>query len=343
MIRVGLVGCGRMGKVHLRLLSELEGVQIVGVVDTDRDRANALAAGGRSGLVAGSLESLLELARPDAVHILSPPATHASLACTALQAGCHVFVEKPMALTADEARLVIAAAENGKILTVGHNYLFDPVIRTAQAYVAEDRLGQLLGFDAFHGALPGGPVWLFELPSGPWMEDVPHMLYLSMHFMGDIQVLQAIGHPPAKQSKVTELRVVAQHVGGVSSLIYSANTAPFRIRLTLFGTKRTLEIDLKAGTLVEHRAFKGHRWLTKGVAALDVTSQLLLGTGRNAVRVLLGRERGWPGLRALLEAFYAAIRDGGPSPAPAIEGLRVAELSEEIARLLKHPPSASVC
>ena len=133
MIRVGLVGCGRMGEVHLRLLGELEGVQIVGVVDTDRDRANALAAGGRSDLVAGSLESLLELARPDAVHILSPPATHASLACAALQAGCHVFVEKPMALTAEEARLVIAAAENGKILTVGHNHLFDPVIQTAQA------------------------------------------------------------------------------------------------------------------------------------------------------------------------------------------------------------------
>jgi predicted dehydrogenase len=319
-----------MGEVHLRLLSELEGVQIVGVVDTDRERANALAAGGRIDLVAGSLENLLELARPDAVHILTPPATHASLACTALKAGCHVFVEKPMSLTVQEAGLVVAEAKHGKILTVGHNHLFDPVIRGAQTYVAEGRLGQLLSLEAFHGALPGGPVWLFELPSGPWMEDVPHLLYLSMHFMGDIQVLQAIGHPPAKQSKVTELRVVAQHVGGVSSLIYSANTVPFRIRLTLFGTKRTLEIDLKAGTLVEHREFKGHRWLAKGAAALDVTFQLLLGTGRNAARVLLGRERGWPGLRALLEGFYAAIRDGGPSPVPALQGLRVAELSEEI-------------
>jgi len=323
-----------MGEVHLRILKKLPGVQIVGVADTDLGRANALAARGRIGLVAGDLESLLEQARPDAVHILTPPATHASLACTALKAGCHVFVEKPMALTAEDAALIASATEPGRVLTVGHNHLFDPVIRAARARVAAGRLGQLIGLDAFHGALPGGPVWLSELPWGPWMEDAPHLLYLSQLFMGDILTIHAIGQPNTVGSRVTELRLVAQHAGGASSITYSAGAVPFRIRLTLFGTKRAVEVDLITGTLIESREFQGHRWLTKGMATASVASQLLLGAGRNALDVLTGQVRSWPGLHALIEAFYEAIRTGGPSPVPVTQGVRVAELTEEIGRRL---------
>lgn len=339
MIRVGLIGCGRMGEIHLRIIKEIPGVRIVGLADTDADRANTLAAMGGIGLVSESLEGLLELAQPDAVHILTTPATHASLTCTALKAGCHVFVEKPMALTAHEAGLMVAAADRGKILTVGHNHLFDPVIREARARVASGHIGQLVGLDVFHGALPGLPGWVGELPSGPWMEDAPHLLYLSELFMGNPIAVWAIGHPMSEGSKVTEVRIVTQHAGGLSSLAFSVGTAPYRHRLILYGTKRTLEVDLITGTLFELRQFSGHRWLTKGMAVLHVTSQLLLGTGRNTVQVLMGRERGWPGLRALIEAFYEAIKGGRPSPVPAAQGLRVAELLEEIARLLKHPPS----
>lgn len=267
-------------------------------------------------MAAGSLEGVLGLARPDAIHILTPPATHTSLACTALKAGCHVFLEKPMALTAYDAALIASATEYGRLLTVGHNHLFDPVIREARARVAEGRLGQLIGLDAFHGSLPGGPVWLSELPTGPWMDAAPHLLYLSQLFLGDLLTVRANGYPNGEGSEGTEVRIVAQHLGGSSSLTFSEATVPYRHRLTLYGTKRTLDGDLIADTLVEVRSFGGHRWLTKGMATLDVTPQLLLGVGRNAVRVLMGPERGWPGLRELLGAFYSAIRTGGPSPVP---------------------------
>ncbi|HLC20797.1 MAG TPA: Gfo/Idh/MocA family oxidoreductase [Candidatus Methylomirabilis sp.] len=339
LIRVGIVGCGRMGEIHLRIVREVKGVEVVGVADTDVSRANAFAAKEKIGVAAGDLGSLMERSRPDAVHIVTPPATHASLACMALRAGCHVFVEKPMALTAQDAGLVVAAAKQGPILTVGHNHLFDPAIREACARVAQGRLGQLIGLDAFHGALPGLPGWLAELPYGPWMEDAPHPLYLSQLFMGDPLAVRAIGHPSSEGSKFKEVRVVTQHAGGVSSLTFSEATVPYRHRLTLFGTKRTLEIDLVAGSLVENRPITGHRWLAKGLANLDAASQLLLATGRNAARVLMRREQSWPGLRALIEAFYAAIRAGGPSPVPATQGVHVAKLLDEIGRLLTAAPN----
>jgi hypothetical protein len=103
------------------------------------------------------------------------------------------------------------------------------------------------------------------------------------------------------------------------------------------GSERTLEVDLVTGILLERRRIGGHRLLRKGIVALDLASQLIFGAGRNAVRVAMGRERGWAGLRVLLEAFYTAVRDGGSSPVPAAQGLRIVELTQEITRLLGEP------
>lgn len=340
-MRVGVVGCGFMGEVHLKLLKSLKRVEVVGLADTNLDRARALTARGKVARAFRDLESLLEEARPGAVHIVTPPATHASLACMALRAGCHVFVEKPMALTPHEASsMIAAAAENNRILTVGHNHLFNPVVVEAHRRVNENRLGEFLGLDIFHGTLPIQSSWLDELPSGPWINDIDHLLYIAQMFMGDPCSIRAIGYPHKESSKVMELRVVIQHRAGLSSLSYSSTTAPFRIRLTLFGSERTLEVDLLAGILLEQCRIGGHRLLRKGIAALDLASQLIFGAGRNAVRVAMGRERGWAGLRALLEAFYAAVREGGSSPVPAAQGLRIVELTQEITRLLGEPSSS---
>lgn len=342
MIRVAIVGCGRMGENHCRIVREVNGVAIMGVVDPNLDRARALAAGYAIQQAAAHLEELLERTRVDAVHILTPPTTHAPLACTALQAGCHVLVEKPMALTAAEAkRMLDAAAQHDRILTVGHNHLFDPVVREAHTRVVEGRLGRLVGIDVFHGSLPGSPPWVADLPSGPWINDMSHPLYLSQLFLGEHLTIRAVGYPPAGRQKVTEVRVVSQHAGGVSTLTLSTDTAPFRHRFTLFGTKRTLEVDLINEMLVETRPLSGHRWLRKGRAVLDVSIQLLLGAGRNACQVLTGRRQGWPGLRALIQAFYAAIEAGGPAPVPPMQGLRVVTHLEEISRQLLAMPDAA--
>ena len=339
MIRVAIVGCGRMGENHCRIIKELQGVSIVGAVDPNLERAKALAAGYAVEQAAAHLEELLTLTQVDAVHILTPPPTHAPLACTALQAGCHVLVEKPMALTTAEAeRMLDAATQHNRILTVGHNHLFEPVVREAQTRVVEGRLGRLVGLDVFHGCLPGSPPWVADLPSGPWINDMSHPLYLSELFLGEPLTIRAVGFPPAGRQKVREVRTVAQHAEGVSTLTLSTDAAPFRHKITLFGTRRTLEVDLIHEILVETRPFTGHRWLRKGRAVLDVSAQLLVGAGRNACQVLTGRGRGWQGLRTLIEAFYVAIQTGGPSPVPMTQGLRVVTWLEEISRQLLTTP-----
>jgi predicted dehydrogenase len=92
--RVALVGAGYVSAYHIRALETLPHVQIVGIADQSVDRARALA---RRFAIPGVFASLSDMrpARPDVVHILTPPASHAALAIEALEMGCDVFVEKP--------------------------------------------------------------------------------------------------------------------------------------------------------------------------------------------------------------------------------------------------------
>ena len=336
MIKVGIIGCGQMGDVHLKLLNNMKDVRVVGVADHDPERAKGLASRGNVKMAVKDLETLLERTNPDAVHILTPPFTHASLARTALQAGCHVFVEKPMAMTTQEARAMVASsADHNRILTVGHNHLFNPVVREAYSRVKDGYIGRPVGIDVFHGSLPISAPWISRLPSGPWFNDMDHLLYLSRLFMGDAHIVRAVGFSRIEKQRIDEVHIATLNTGGWGSLTYSVSAVPFQIRLTLFGDKRTVSLDLLSEIMLEHRSFDMHPWLRKGIASLDMASQILLRTGGKAIRVLTGHERSWAGLRLLLEAFYSAIREGTSSPVSLDDCLRVSEMKEEIQRHLK--------
>jgi predicted dehydrogenase len=334
MTRVGIVGCGRMGQNHLDVIRSLPGLEVVGAADNDAARARAFAERNALPFHAAALGTLIAGARPQVVHVLTPPFSHAALACEALDAGCHVYVEKPMALTSAEAQsMAAAAARAGRVLTVGHNNLFDTVVLEARERLASGRLGALVGVDVYHGTLPGSPPWVAGLPSGPWLNDTTHLLYLAQAFLGPATEVRALGHPA--RGGAAEMRAVLAHAGGLSTITLSCGAAPFRLRVILYGTRRTLEIELINGTMVESRPLGGHRWLAKGGAALGMARQLVGRACGNAVRVLTGRERAWSSLRTLLEGFYAAVRGNGTSPVPIADALRVAELLEEIRRQLE--------
>ena len=125
-LALAILGCGRVvERLHLPAIQLCPEVRLVGAVEPDPAR-RAWAAGNLEGtLVEPSLPELLGQIRPDAVLIATPPATHAGLALAAIEAGCHVLVEKPLATSAADARAVItAAAARGRRLAVGFNRRF---------------------------------------------------------------------------------------------------------------------------------------------------------------------------------------------------------------------------
>src|ERR1043166_4652088 len=113
--RVGVVGAGYVATHHLRALRDLPFVETVGIADLDETRARELASKFGVTGVYRDLSHMRE-ALPDVIHVLTPPASHKTLALEALAMGCHVLVEKPMAESEEEcAERIARAAEAGRI------------------------------------------------------------------------------------------------------------------------------------------------------------------------------------------------------------------------------------
>ena len=122
-LKIGLIGAGFMSGVHRANLERDDRVRISGIYDVDPVRAGALAV--------ASVDDLIE--ESDAVYVVSPNTTHVAMALKAIAAGKHVFCEKPMATTLEDAqRIHEAATASGKIFQVGHNRRFAPVYKNVK-------------------------------------------------------------------------------------------------------------------------------------------------------------------------------------------------------------------
>jgi predicted dehydrogenase len=149
-LRIGIAGCGLAARVHLDRLLALDGVCVVGCADPDRAAAEALAARvpAREGAPAAPALSdhreLLRQAAPDALAIFAPHLTHYRLAMDALQAGCHVFIEKPLSTNVQEATDIVGLARGrARKVGVGHQYRLRPSLVEARRRLADGTIGPL--------------------------------------------------------------------------------------------------------------------------------------------------------------------------------------------------------
>lgn len=144
MTRLAVIGVGAMGQSHARVAHDLDDVELVGVSDVDQDAANRVAD--RFGTKAfGSHLELLEQTRPEAVIVAVPTAAHYSVVRDALEAGCHVLVEKPIAATLKEASELAAMGEAARrVLAVGHIERYNPAIIELRRRLAAGELGRVI-------------------------------------------------------------------------------------------------------------------------------------------------------------------------------------------------------
>jgi predicted dehydrogenase len=136
-LRVAVVGVGYLGRHHARILSAMRGVSLVAVVDTNRSRAEAIAAAHHTVPLFDSGDLV---GRVEAVTIAVPTESHAAVALPLLRAGIPVLVEKPMAASLAEADALIAAAAAAAVpLAVGHTERFNPAVEAARPLLTDPR------------------------------------------------------------------------------------------------------------------------------------------------------------------------------------------------------------
>lgn len=142
-IKLGIVGLGRFAKLHLQCFRQLPNVNVVAVCDLNQELAEETARAWNATAYT-DWRKMLDAEELDAVDVLTPEFAHAEPVSAALQAGCHVFVEKPLSLKATEAAELIELAEHkDKQLVTGHVCRFDPRYIQVKDNIAQGAFGKL--------------------------------------------------------------------------------------------------------------------------------------------------------------------------------------------------------
>ena len=335
--RVGVIGAGYVSSYHLRALQNLRDVQIVGITDLDKKKAQKVALTFRIPFLPSSQE--LYAAHPDAVHILTPPSSHCALALEALDMGCHVFVEKPMAMSAEECeRMIHKASEVKRTLSVDHSAKFDPTVQKALAIVKAGNIGAVVAVDYFRSSeyppYRGGPMpTQFQEGGYPFRDLGVHALYLMEAFLGEIRDVKiwpsATGHHP--HLFFDDWRSLVHCQKGIGHVHLSWTTRPMQHLLLVQGTQGVISLDLYLQTCVLHRKLS----LPKPVEAMVNATRAFISLASqicgNSIRVATGKMVRSEDIHCAVREFHLARSRGSEPPISADEGKRMVTWLESAA------------
>ena len=356
---VAIVGCGQIADAHLQQVARTRGGRVVAVCDAEPELAQQAAE--RFG-IAGQFTDLGQMLKQagdvDVVHLCTPVRSHAPLATRCLEAGRHVYVEKPFAVDAAEARGVVEAAERvGRSLCLGHDQLFDPVWLRAAAQVRDGRIGPVRHVESVLGYPIGGAFgrevaadphhWVRSLPGGLFQNTLSHPLYRITEFLPG-EVGREV-HCDARWMRrsvgvggldiPTELRVQLWNDQTTATVTFlSASKPPQRVS-RLYGERGIIEVDFDAQTI----RYTPPSALPGAFEKLQRPWRHLTEAAGNTARGLWNFARSdihyFAGMKNLFEAFYEHIRTGGPPPIETREMVRVTELMDAIFASAASKPS----
>ncbi len=355
MLRVAIIGCGKIADSHASQIGRIKGCEIVGVYDREPLMAQQLAKRFPIKKAFSSLTQLLDEARPDVVHITTPPQGHFDLAKTCLEYGCHVYVEKPFTVWADEAEKLIAIAKERQLkLTVGHDDQFSHVSRRMRSIVRNGFLGGSpvhmesyycyeISKAGYSGALLGDKKhWVRRLPGKLLQNIISHGIARIAEFLvGDSPVVITYGFTsPLLRSMgeteiIDELRVIIHDVDGATAYFtFSSQMRPGLHGFRIYGSKNGLMLDQDQETLIKLRGARYKSYAEKFVPPIVLAGQYLGNASLN-LKTFLGNDFHMKsGLKFLIESFYRSIIEGTPEPIPYREILLTSRIMEAIFRSL---------
>ena len=255
---VGIIGAGYIGGVHAGILARDERVQLTAIHDVDHERAAKLARA-HEAHVATTPTEVIE--RCDAVYITTPNTQHVSLTLAALDAGKHVFCEKPLATNITDAQTVFEKAKNNQsLIQVGHNRRFAPVYSTLKQLLTETHTPHSAHVKMNRGELLN-PVWTGD-PSvtGGFLYETPIHLFDMMRFLfGEIESLVALGSRH-EYKEIDDFSVLLKFASGFHATLATAADAswlfPFE-RVEVFCHHATL-VTREMESLVISTNLQGH-------------------------------------------------------------------------------------
>ncbi|MEN3331580.1 MAG: myo-inositol 2-dehydrogenase / D-chiro-inositol 1-dehydrogenase [Blastocatellia bacterium] len=303
-LKIGIIGAGYIGSLHAMVLAGDERVQIVAVHDAISERAEKLA---RTLGATATMHADQLIEASDAIYIATPNTEHTELALAGIRAGKHLFCEKPLATSLDDARLILEAASQGeRVFQVGFNRRFAPVYRLLKdmlaatsphsAHVKMNR-GELLN-----------PAWVGDprLTGGFLYETTIHMFDLLRFLFGDIICLDVAGSIH-EYTEMDDFSCLLRFASGMHATLASSADASWMLPY------ERIEVFCHHATIATHEA-------ERIMASSGVDGRYLTQTLQQ-----LSKEEKW-GYWQEDRAFVDAIHDRRPAAVTVYDGFKAVEL-----------------
>ena len=197
--RIAIVGFGLIGRRHAEVVRRAPELALAAVVDQDQKSHAAAAALGAS--VYSSLPDMIEAEAPDGIVLATPTPLHIDQGLTCIDAGRPVLIEKPVAVTSTDARVLIDAANSADVpLLVGHHRRYNGTVRAAKAAIDAGAVGDIRAIQAtcwfykpdhYFEKAP----WRRRKGAGPISVNLVHDVDLLRHFCGEVDAVQAVAVP----------------------------------------------------------------------------------------------------------------------------------------------------
>ena len=357
MLRVAIIGCGKIADSHAEQIQRIPDCRIVAVCDREELMAKQLFERFPIDQYFSDVHELLEKTQPDVVHITTPPQSHFELAKLCLQQNRHVYLEKPFTLNTEDAQTLIAMAEEKDLrITAGHDDQFRHAARRMRQAVANGYLGgapvHMESYYCYDLRQSGGYVaallgdkrhWVRQLPGGLLHNIISHGIARIAEFLhSDAPNVVAHGFVSpflrelGEEEIIDELRVIINDENRTTAYFtFSSQMQPSLHQFRIYGPRNGLVLDQDNETLVLLRGRRYKSYAEHFVPPFVFAKQYLGNILRNG-RTFLARDfQMKSGMKYLIESFYRSIVDRTPPPIPYRQIILTAWLMDRIFEQLR--------
>ena len=350
MLRVAIVGCGKIADQHVGAIRRIPGSNIVALCDLERLMARQL--GERFGILQcfPDLPEMLEAVSPDVVHITTPPQSHYAVARECLASGAHVYIEKPFTVTAGEADALIQLANRRSLsVTAGHNLQFTPEMLDMRRLVEEGFLGGRpvhlesyfsydLGDASYTKGLLGNQNhWVRKLPGQLLHNIISHGVAKLSEFLDDdlVDIFAVANQSPRLKALdgeriLDELRVLIRDKKGTTGFFCFSTQLKGLNQLRLHGPAGSLIVDHSSGSVIRKKYQSDKSYLTYFLPPLRAAREHVRNARINATNFVRQRLYQDFGMKELIERFHNSIRSQAAPPISYREIILTARIMDEV-------------
>lgn len=353
MIRIGIIGCGKIADQHVVQIRRIPGAKIEAVCDNEPLMAEQMAERFKIGKYFKSAPEMLDTCKLDFVHITTPPQTHHAIGKLCLEGGCHIYVEKPFTINYDQAKDLVELAERrGLKLTVGYNVQFSQAAIKMRELIAEG----VLGGDPIHiesyycysfkdaayakAVIGDKSHWVRTLPGNLLQNIIGHGIIKIAEFIKkeEPEVI-ALGFQSALIHKmnddiIDELRIMIRDDNMTAFFIFSSQIDPPPHLFRIYGPKGSLIVNDHTMTVLKGtKKYKSYLncFIPPIIDCLQCASNAMGNVHQFATKRLNFED----GRKFLIESFYKSAIQKTDLPIPYRNILVTARIMDETFRQLK--------